>query len=247
MHYTYLLKSKKNNQLYVGSTNDLRKRIEDHNKGKVFSTARYLPWEILYYKAYSSEKLARIREKRLKYNGNALRELKKRIGLLPLKLKSGAGFTLIELMIVVVLIILVSAFTLPVGFNFYQESTLKDQARNLENSLREAQAMAMTGREESGTGVTIFPEKEQYVIFEGESYEKGRDEITVPFAVSLSVSVSGIDEGENQIEIIFQKSTGLPVLPEGKTSITITLTLGANSQAITINSQGRIERYEPSE
>jgi len=122
MHYTYLLKSKKNNQLYIGSTNDLRKRIEDHNKGKVFSTVRYLPWKILYYEAYSSEKLARIREKRLKYNGNALRELRRRIGLLPFKLKSGAGvypaplphnksgagFTLIEILIVVGIITLLA-------------------------------------------------------------------------------------------------------------------------------------------
>ena len=88
------------------------------------------------------------------------------------KFQNGAGFTLIELMIVVALIVLVSAFTLPVGFNFYQTSTLKDQARNLENSLRQAQAMAITGRGESSAGIAIFPEKEQYVIFEGESYQR---------------------------------------------------------------------------
>jgi len=47
----------------------------------VFSTKRYVPWKLFYYEACFSEKAARIREKRLKYNGNAIRELKRRIGL----------------------------------------------------------------------------------------------------------------------------------------------------------------------
>jgi len=237
MYYTYLLKSKKNNQLYIGSTNDLRKRIEDHNKGKVFSTARYLPWRILYYEAYNSEKLARIREKRLKYNGNALKELKSRIGLLPLKLKSGAGFTLMELMIVVALIIMFSALTLPIGFSFFQETALKDQVRNIENSLRKAQAMAITSREDSSAGVKIT--QSECIIFEGESYYNRREkaDIIIPFPVSLSIS--GADE------IVFQKSTGLPTFPEEEVSIIITF--GDNSKEITINSQGKIERNDQAE
>ena len=142
------------------------------------------------------------------------------------------GFTLIEFMIVTALIIMFSGLTLPVGFNFYQESTLKDQARNLENSLRKAQAMAMTGRGESSAGVKI--EEGQYRIFEGESYEKRREEadIIIPFPIALLAS--GADE------IVFRKSTGLPTFPEEKRSIIITF--GASSQEITINSQGKIER-----
>ncbi len=149
------------------------------------------------------------------------------------------GFTLIELMIVVALIIMFSGLTLPVGINFYQESTLKDQARNLENSLRKAQAMAMTGRGDSNAGVKIT--QNEYIIFEGESYKPGeyREEtkIIIPFPIALSAS--GADE------IVFQKSTGLPTFPEEEKSIIITF--GASSQEITINSQGKIEieRHEP--
>jgi len=50
--------------------------------GKELSTKIYLPWSVYYYEAYPSEHLVRMREKRLKQNGNALRELKKRIGLI---------------------------------------------------------------------------------------------------------------------------------------------------------------------
>jgi len=106
MYYVYFLKSLLHNEFYVGSTNDLKQRMKDHNLGKVFSTKRYMPWKLLYYEAYLFKKSARMREKRLKHHGNALRELKKRIGLgLPStsssKSKTGAGFTLVEILVVI--------------------------------------------------------------------------------------------------------------------------------------------------
>ena len=82
MYYVYVLRSKINNQTYVGSANNLKERFAKHNNGEVFSTKRYKPWKLIYYEAYIDEKLARMREKKLKYNGNAIKELKKRIGLL---------------------------------------------------------------------------------------------------------------------------------------------------------------------
>ncbi|KPJ55204.1 hypothetical protein AMJ47_01695 [Parcubacteria bacterium DG_72] len=88
--------------------------------GKHKSTKRYMPWYLVYYETYISERLSRLREKRLKHNGNALRELKKRIGILDYKYKgksgedlssttlggkkSGAGFTLVEALAVVAII-----------------------------------------------------------------------------------------------------------------------------------------------
>ncbi len=79
--WVYAIKSKLNGELYFGSTNDLRKRLKDHNDGKVMSTSRYKPWILLYYEAYKSEKLAKDREKKIKQHGNAKRELVKRAGL----------------------------------------------------------------------------------------------------------------------------------------------------------------------
>lgn len=89
MFYVYILKSiSYPKEIYTGSTNDLRLRFRLHNKGSVISTKRYRPWQLLYYEAYQTEKGARIREQRLKHNGNAIRELKKRIGLLEADLPS---------------------------------------------------------------------------------------------------------------------------------------------------------------
>ena len=79
MNYTYILKSKKDFQLYLGSTTDLRKRFKEHNDGKVFSTKSRCPFELVYYEAYKSEHDARKREASLKLRSRAFAQLKKRI------------------------------------------------------------------------------------------------------------------------------------------------------------------------
>lgn len=77
--YVYILNNKSNNELYIGSTNSLEKRLEDHRKKKVFSTKNFGDFNLIYYEAYISERDARMREKHLKYFGKAYQELKKRI------------------------------------------------------------------------------------------------------------------------------------------------------------------------
>ena len=80
MHYFYIIQSiKKSNEIYSGSTNNLKERVTNHNKGKVISTKRYLPWRLVYYEAYLSEDDARAREKKFKKHGKGNNELKKRI------------------------------------------------------------------------------------------------------------------------------------------------------------------------
>jgi len=79
MFYVYVLKSKKDGNLYTGSTNNLDRRIKEHNEGKCFSTKTRTPFEIIYYEAYKSESDARKREHNLKLRSRALAQLKKRI------------------------------------------------------------------------------------------------------------------------------------------------------------------------
>jgi putative endonuclease len=79
MFYVYILKSLKDQKLYFGSTNDLKKRFREHNSGKVFSTKYRKPFKLIYYEAYSIEKDARHRENNLKLRANAFNQLKRRI------------------------------------------------------------------------------------------------------------------------------------------------------------------------
>lgn len=67
MYYVYIIQSiKKPDWLYKGSTSDLRKRVNEHNKRKNFSTAPYAPFKLIYYEAYLLKSDTEAREKYLK-------------------------------------------------------------------------------------------------------------------------------------------------------------------------------------
>ncbi len=66
MFYVYFLKSLKNNDLYIGSTENLEKRFALHNLGKVKSTQFYRPWKILDHEVYNTRSEAVKRERFLK-------------------------------------------------------------------------------------------------------------------------------------------------------------------------------------
>jgi putative endonuclease len=66
MFYTYVLKSEKDGELYIGWTDDLIKRFATHNKGQVESTKARLPVMLVYYEACLTKEAAIRREKQLK-------------------------------------------------------------------------------------------------------------------------------------------------------------------------------------
>jgi len=79
MYYVYVLKSQKDENLYIGFTNDLKRRLSEHNSGIVRSTKSRRPFELRYYEAFYSEYDAQKREGDLKKDGKALGQLKNRI------------------------------------------------------------------------------------------------------------------------------------------------------------------------
>ena len=81
-YYVYLLSSNKIPWTYIGSTHDLENRLKEHAEGKVFSTKKMLPLELIYYEAYKSKECAYKREKRLKAFGSGLAKIKSRLGMI---------------------------------------------------------------------------------------------------------------------------------------------------------------------
>jgi putative endonuclease len=79
MFFVYILKSKKDEDLYLGYTPDLRKRLKEHNLGLVRSTKLRKPLSLVYYESYASKQDAVQREHNLKLRAKALRQLKNRI------------------------------------------------------------------------------------------------------------------------------------------------------------------------
>ncbi len=76
--YTYVLKSKKDDKLYIRTTSDLVKRIKQHNKGLVFSTRNRHPFQIIYFEACRNKDDAYRRERYFK-TGMGKRYIKNRL------------------------------------------------------------------------------------------------------------------------------------------------------------------------
>ena len=78
MYYVYILHSDKDGLFYTGSTNDLKRRLSEHNDGRVGSTAKRRPLRLIYYEACLNEIDARAREKYLK-SGMGKRYIRNRL------------------------------------------------------------------------------------------------------------------------------------------------------------------------
>ena len=67
MKYVYILQSvSPDGRYHVGVTDDLKARLSRHNAGEVPHTAKYLPWKLKTYVAFSDESRAFAFEKYLK-------------------------------------------------------------------------------------------------------------------------------------------------------------------------------------
>lgn len=66
MQFVYVLYSKTDNMVYIGCTNDLKKRLELHNAKKVRSTKLRGPFELIFYEAFTNSHDGYEREQYLK-------------------------------------------------------------------------------------------------------------------------------------------------------------------------------------
>ena len=78
MWYVYILRSKNSRFIYIGSTNDLQRRLREHNEGLSQSTKHFRPFEIEAFIAVKTENKAGELERYFK-TGSGKAILKKRI------------------------------------------------------------------------------------------------------------------------------------------------------------------------
>lgn len=76
MYYVYILRSIIfSDQIYVGCTQDLKKRLSNHNAGTTPDTAKYKPWQLEMYLAFENKDKAIDFERYLKsHSGRAFRD-----------------------------------------------------------------------------------------------------------------------------------------------------------------------------
>lgn len=73
MWYVYILRSVSSPvHDYIGATANLKRRFAEHNAGKSTHTAKFMPWELVWYSAFPDKHRALAFEKYLKsHSGRA--------------------------------------------------------------------------------------------------------------------------------------------------------------------------------
>lgn len=66
MYFVYVLQSKERKYIYVGLTNNVDRRVAEHQRGKEKTTAPYRPFSLIHVEFFSTRPEARQREKYLK-------------------------------------------------------------------------------------------------------------------------------------------------------------------------------------
>ncbi|MGK9476555.1 GIY-YIG nuclease family protein [Melioribacter sp. OK-6-Me] len=67
--FTYIIFSPSKNRFYVGSTNDINRRLTEHNSGQSKSTNSGKPWKLVFFKEFTSRSEAishKIKKRRVK-------------------------------------------------------------------------------------------------------------------------------------------------------------------------------------
>ena len=79
MYYLYLIQNEKTEETYIGITNDIKRRVAEHNFGISRSTHRKDGnWLLIYFEAYRLKEDAVIRERKMKQYGRTRQESLKR-------------------------------------------------------------------------------------------------------------------------------------------------------------------------
>ncbi len=66
MYFVYILESITNKNRYIGVSNNLKRRLQEHNRGEVRYTSSKRPYKLIWYCVFNSKKQAFDFEKYLK-------------------------------------------------------------------------------------------------------------------------------------------------------------------------------------
>lgn len=145
------------------------------------------------------------------------------------------GFTLIEILTVMALLMLIGAFIIPYSYEFYQLQKFEDITSNIITNMNKARNQALFQKSDSPFGVKFF--SGYYVVFEGNAYATRNTAKDERFDLPNDLIISGLDE------VIFHKLTAIPAAAGNAPlpSETININLGKLTKTINIDKYGKIE------
>ncbi len=139
------------------------------------------------------------------------------------------GFTLIELIVVISIITILSAVTVPL-YSYFQTFTVLGSAKHevLQN-IRLTQVKAQSGENNSAFGV--YFDTNQYTLYQGDTYLTRNQSQDIIYGLSDNIGFSGFTE------VNFSIKTGLP---SATGTLTLTNTINNATETIIFNSMGLV-------
>lgn len=141
--------------------------------------------------------------------------------------RTSAGFTLLEVILAVSLMIIIGSFSMSFATNFFLQNAAGNTQAQFIGEMRKAQMYAMSSKENSAWG--IYYNANTITLFKGNSYITRDATWDERYVSNANLIVSGFSE------VVFARLTGLP-----STTGTITITGNGSSKTVTVNSQGVI-------
>lgn len=151
------------------------------------------------------------------------------------------GFTLIELIVVVFIILILGALSVPFFQSFQVSSDLYTLTDEVTRTLRNVQTAAWAGQNNSAWGVYFNETGKKYILYKGSNYDSRDQTFDLVYDYKNIFSIS---TNLPNNEIIFKQYNGQPLDNAGQplTTATITLTSQNNqNNQININSLGLVD------
>ncbi len=114
------------------------------------------------------------------------------------------GFTFIELLIVISLLLIISVPAGIFSFNFMSQMAVKDATEDLAGSLREAQSLALAGKENTAWGVHYDNNNHKFILFRGDNFSTRDTAFDAALEINHNITVAGFSE------TIFAEDSGRP-------------------------------------
>ncbi len=150
------------------------------------------------------------------------------------------GFTLVEILLAITLLITIGALSVPVALGIYDRQMNQTVTDEIYTALKKAQAYSMLAKSDSQFGIKFDNANNYFVLFQGDTYSESDVQNEKSYIYSNEIV---FEPSINEDVILFEKNTGLPTTtdPVFSATTTITVNLGNNVKKIRVCETGLIE------